>query len=95
MAVICIFKLKNKKYFVLRMDSVNLTKINDYHFEENNHELYDFLPEEVLQNEWIKINPIIGIESISHSKLESDEDLVTEKIIKIHGIENVKGGSYK
>ena len=94
MAVICIFKQRKEKYFVLRMNGDNLKKINNFVFENDSHELNEFLPEDILQNEWIKTYPIISIELINYSEKESDKDEVTIKLMKKHGINNVRGGSY-
>jgi len=94
MAVICIFKQKEEKYFVLRFEGERLKKINNFVFETDSHELHEFLPKDVLENEWIKRYPIVRIELIEYSKDESDEDEITIKLMKKHGINNVRGGSY-
>lgn len=94
MAVICIFKLKNNKYFVLRMHGDNLKKINNFVFEHDSHELKEFLSENVLESDWIKKNPIISLELIEYSPNESDEDIYTKKLMLKHGINNVRGGNY-
>lgn len=94
MAVICIFKLKNDKYFVLRMDGDNLKKINNFLFENDSHELNEFLTKDILECEWIKKNPISSIESIEYSPNESDEGYFTRKLMKKYGIDNVRSGNY-
>jgi len=94
MAVICIFKLKGQKYFVLRLDSMNLKYINNFIFKEDSHELYEFLPKHILENAWLKKYPIYSIELIEYSETKSDEDEITIKLMKQHGIDNVRGGSY-
>lgn len=94
MAVICIFKLKNDKYFVLRMDGDNLKNINNFVFENDSHELKDFLSTEILESEWIKKNPISSLELIEYSPNESDEEYFTRKLMKKYGIDNVRSGNY-
>jgi len=95
MAVICIFKLKNNKYFVLRMHGDNLKKINNFLFESDSHELNEFLTNDILECDWIKKNPIISIESIEYSPNESDEEYFTRKLMNKYGINNVRSGNYR
>lgn len=90
MAVICIFKLKNEKYFVFRMEAENLKKINNFFFENDKHELNEFLSEDILKSDWIRENPIIRIDSIEYSPNESDEQEFAERLIITHGNENVR-----
>ena len=94
MAVICIFKLKNEKYFVLRMEGDNLKKINNFLFENDSHELNEFLTKDILECEWIKKNPISSLELIEYSPNDSDKDVFTRKLMKKYGIDNVRGGNY-
>ena len=94
MAVICIFKLQNNKYFVLRMDGDNLKKVNNFVFENETHELNEFLSKDVLESDWIKKNPIISLDLIEYSPNESDTDLYTIKLMRKYGINNVRGGNY-
>lgn len=92
MCAICVFSLIEGKYFIIRIDDSNLKYINNFLFVEDKHELNNFLPEEVLNNEWLIKYKIIQLELIEHSKNQLDEELFIKRYMRKYGIDNVRGG---
>jgi hypothetical protein len=92
MGAICVFSLMEGKYFIIRIDNSNLKYINNFLFVEDKHELNNFLPEEVLNNEWLTKYKIIQLQLIEDSKNQSDEDLFIKRYMRKYGIDNVRGG---
>jgi hypothetical protein len=92
MGAICVFRLMDNKYFIIRIDNSNLKYINNFLFVEDNHELNNFLPEGVLNNEWLTKYKIIQLELIEDSKNQSDEENFIKRYMRIYGIDNVRGG---
>ena len=62
MGAICVFSLIGGKYFIIRIDNSNLKYINNFLFIEDRHELNNFLPEGVLNNEWLTKYNIIQLD---------------------------------
>ena len=92
MGAICVFSLMEGKYFIIRIDNSNLKYINNFLFIEDKHELNNFLPEEVLNNEWLAKYKIIQLQLIENSRNQSDEDLYIKRYMRKYGIDNVRGG---
>jgi hypothetical protein len=93
MGAICVFSLMDNKYFIIRIDNSNLKYINNFLFVEDRHELNNFLPEDVLNNEWLTKYKIIQLDLIQDSKNQSDEELFVKRYMRKYGINNVRGGN--
>jgi hypothetical protein len=93
MGAICVFSLIDNKYFIIRIDNSNLKYINNFLFVEDRHELNNFLPEDVLNNEWLTKYKIIQLDLIQDSKNQSDEEFFVKRYMRKYGINNVRGGN--
>jgi predicted GIY-YIG superfamily endonuclease len=76
-----VLKCEKQKYYIGKTDRINCLDRIQEHFENNG-------------SSWTrKYKPIEIIETIETTNT-IDEDVYTKKYMNIHGIDNVRGGSY-